>query len=132
MQPDKVFVYGTLRRGYALHEHLDEGTSRFLGRGRIRGELYDLGEYPGAIPGEAPGQEITGELYQLDDPERQLPDLDELEEFDPAKPEQSLFIRRLTDVELDNGTRVRAWVYFLPRRPAKARLIAGGDYARAC
>lgn len=131
MQADKLFVYGTLRRGYSLHEHLAEGSSRFVGRGRIKGRLYDLGEYPGAIPVDAPGEEIAGELYQLGDPERQLPKLDELEEFDPAKPEQSLFVRRLADVDLDNGQRVKAWVYFLPRRPGKARLIAGGDYARA-
>jgi gamma-glutamylcyclotransferase (GGCT)/AIG2-like uncharacterized protein YtfP len=131
MRPDKLFVYGTLRRGHPLHEHLDESSSQFLGHGRIKGRLYDLGDYPGAMPADSPGQEVAGEIYVLSDPESQLRKLDELEEFDPSNLEDSLFVRRLIEVELDDGRKAQAWAYFLPRRPVKARLIPSGDYARA-
>jgi gamma-glutamylcyclotransferase (GGCT)/AIG2-like uncharacterized protein YtfP len=129
MPIEKVFVYGTLRRGYQLHEHLLEPRSRYLGPGKIRGRLYDLGEYPGALPADGPGDVVAGEVYELTDPESQLRVLDELEEFDPSKPEESLFVRRTTDVVLDSGRKVQAWTYFLPRQPPRARRIPSGDYA---
>ncbi|MDA2914974.1 gamma-glutamylcyclotransferase, partial [Acidobacteriia bacterium AH_259_A11_L15] len=87
-----------------------------------------LGEFPGAIPSESAADGIEGELYELVDASRQLKELDEVEEFDSDRPGESLFVRRLTDVELETGERLKAWVYFLPRKPAKARLIPSGDY----
>jgi len=51
----KLFVYGTLRRGFELHSYLRRQSARFLGEGIIGGRLYDLGEYPGAIPSSLPG-----------------------------------------------------------------------------
>lgn len=130
-QTDKLFVYGTLRRGYEPHSYLRRQSARFLGDGIISGRLYDLGEYPGAVPSKSPGDEIRGELYELLDPKAHLRILDEVEEFDPEHPEKSLFVRRPAEVRLKSGERVKAWVYFLPRKPRNARLIAGGDFAAA-
>jgi gamma-glutamylcyclotransferase (GGCT)/AIG2-like uncharacterized protein YtfP len=128
-QSNKLFVYGTLRRGFPLHKHLHGGTAQFLGRGKMRGRLYDLGDFPGALP--SPTNEIEGELYELTDAARQLKQLDEIEEFFPEQPGQSLFLRRLAEVELETGQKVRAWVYFLAKKPANARLVPSGDYAEA-
>jgi gamma-glutamylcyclotransferase (GGCT)/AIG2-like uncharacterized protein YtfP len=130
LQPDKLFVYGTLRRGFAPHEHL-KSSARFLGKGTIAGRLYDLGEFPGAIPSEQPGEEVEGELYELRDLGRQLKALDEYEEFDPDNPAKSLFIRQRVNVLLDNGERFDAWTYFLPEEPSKARRIRSGNYTAA-
>ncbi len=130
-ESDKVFVYGTLRRGFSLHKHLRKTRVRFLGKGKIRGCLYDLGEFPGACPSELPTDEVEGELYELIQPTEQLKVLDKIEEFDPCRPDESLFVRRLTVVELQTGQRVEAWVYFLPQKPSSARLIPSGDYAEA-
>ncbi len=127
LQPDKLFVYGTLRRGFDPHEYL-RSFARFVGRGRIAGRLYDLGEYPGAIPSELPGEEVEGELYELGDLGRQLKTLDDYEEFDPKHPEKSLFIRQQVDVSLEGGERLKAWAYLLPRKPLDARRITSGDY----
>ncbi len=102
-----------------------------MGKGRIQGRLYDLGEFPGAVTSSSVRKRIEGELYELPHPETQLKELDRIEEFDSQRPENSLFVRRLSTVRLANGRRMRAWVYFLPRRPANARLIAQGDYAVA-
>ena len=125
----KLFVYGTLRRGFPLHPRLGKKSVRYLGKGKIRGRLYDLGEFPGALPSSSPDAEIEGEVYELLDGDKQLRELDVLEEFYPNRPDDSLFVRRLTDVRLHGGQHVKAWVYFLPKRPVKARTIAGGDYA---
>lgn len=126
---ERLFVYGTLRRGFALHSHLRKSSVRYLGKGKIRGDLYDLGEFPGALPSSSPDREIEGEVYELLEAKKQLEQLDRIEEFHPERPEDSLFIRRSAIVRLEKGQRYKAWVYFLPRRPSRARPIHGGDYA---
>jgi len=127
----EIFVYGTLRKGFVPHSYLHGWSVRFLGEGTIAGILYDLGEYPGAVPSDDPDNEIRGELYELTDPENQLRVLDGIEEFDSAQPETSLFVRKSARVRLRTGKEVAAWVYFLPRKPRNARLIASGDFAAA-
>lgn len=125
----QVFVYGTLRRGFPLHTQLPGDAVEYVGDGRIQGRLFDLGEYPGATASGSPRDEVRGEVYRLRDPERQIQALDEIEEFDSQRPDESLFLRRLTDVRLDRGGVVKAWAYFLSREPENAPVIADGDYA---
>lgn len=67
MQQDfqHVFVYGSLKRGYALHHLLE--SQNFLGDAvtEPRYRLFDLGQYPGLV--EWPdGLAIRGEVYQVD------------------------------------------------------------------
>ena len=62
MTQSVVFVYGSLKRGYALHHLLQ--TAQFLSTARTQPlyRLFDLGSYPGLV--EWPeGREIHGELY---------------------------------------------------------------------
>ena len=127
---DHLFVYGTLRKGFSLHSFLGNREVRFVGYGRIPGLLYDLGEFPGAVPA-ASGGEVEGELYELLGGEAQLKKLDALEEFYPEKPQQSLFFRRSTFVTLRNGAKVEAWAYFVSQLPPEARIVPSGDYAEA-
>lgn len=124
-----LFVYGTLRRGFSLHGQITKLGVRYVGKGQIEGRLYDLGKFPGAIP--AADSNIEGEVYELPDARRQLAALDEIEEYNSRRPNKSLFVRKRTSVRLRNGRRLRAWVYFLPKRPQKARLILTGNYAEA-
>lgn len=59
-----VFVYGSLKRGYALHHHLE--SQKFLGYAVTRPwyRLFDLGQYPGLV--EWPqGEFVNGELYSV-------------------------------------------------------------------
>ncbi|HLE17957.1 MAG TPA: gamma-glutamylcyclotransferase family protein [Syntrophales bacterium] len=127
MSKEKIFVYGTLRKGFPLHRYLAD-KARFVGAGTIRGALYDLGEYPGVV--QSNKGEVKGELYELENASKYLRELDRIEEFDPENPENSLFIRSLTDVKLADKKTTKAWVYFLPSKPARARLILDGDYQR--
>ena len=127
---DKVFVYGTLRRGLPLHHHLDAGVTELVSEGTIHGRLYDLGEYPGALASGKPEDRVKGEVYLLQDVERQLQELDLVEECRPDRPHDGLFLRRVANVRMTTGGILEAWAYFLPKKPDKARLIPGGDYAR--
>jgi len=62
----RVFVYGTLKRGFARHYALS--TQTFLGPATTRAgfRLYNLGSYPGLVRCED-GASIEGELYDVDD-----------------------------------------------------------------
>lgn len=127
---DLLFVYGTLRRGFRLHHLLANLEVSFLAEGKVAGELFDLGEYPGARPSNREGKWVIGELLQLRNPASDLNCLDAVEEFIPAAPERSQFIRALAQVILRSGGRERAWIYWLSARlPTGCQRIASGDYA---
>ncbi len=119
-----LFAYGTLMRGLRLHRYL--GDAAFLGRASLVGRLLELGGYPGWVPDVRGGGRVWGELYRLNDPERDLPRLDRLEGYcrdDPRSP----FVRECRPVRLEGGRRVRAWVYRYAG-PRGAGCPIGGDY----
>jgi pyruvate carboxylase len=128
---DKLFVYGTLRRGFDLNPLLSQSGARFMAKGRIRARLFDLGDYPGAVPAITASDFVEGELYRLTSPSRQLKILDEVEEFDPRHPKTSLFRRRLVNAKLEDSSECRAWAYFLNRGIRNAKRVPRGDYALA-
>lgn len=118
-----LFVYGTLMSGMPAAEMLT-GAARLVGRGLVRGVLYDLGEYPALWPGDG---DVWGEVYAVAGGAT-LRRIDAYEGCDPSQPE-SLFRRGRVDVRLENGAVIRAWAYFYDRPlPPEARRIACGDY----
>nr|WP_086921376.1 gamma-glutamylcyclotransferase family protein [Variovorax sp. JS1663] len=58
-----VFVYGTLRRGGRNDIARFDPPPRFVAEASIRGTLYDLGSYPGAVLG-GDGM-LAGEVYAI-------------------------------------------------------------------
>jgi gamma-glutamylcyclotransferase (GGCT)/AIG2-like uncharacterized protein YtfP len=103
--------------------------AEFVGSGTIRGNLYDLGEYPGAkVVGAEPGQRVRGELYRLRDAEVALKFLDRCEGFSVREPNKSLFVREVVSVASEDGRRKKAWAYLYNRGIAKAKLIPTGCY----
>jgi gamma-glutamylcyclotransferase (GGCT)/AIG2-like uncharacterized protein YtfP len=120
-----LFSYGTLQPGRAPDEIAAAVRAlRVVGAGRVRGVLYDLGEYPGAVPDETAKTEIKGTVMQLPADEGILRQLDEYEEFDPASPEKSLFVRRLNMVKLDSGPMLQCWIYVFNRDTKGAPMAA--------
>jgi gamma-glutamylcyclotransferase (GGCT)/AIG2-like uncharacterized protein YtfP len=116
------------RRGFREDWQRRVGAE-FVGRGTIRANLYDLGDYPGArVLGAEPGQRVRGELYRLRAPDRALKIFDKYEEFFPLRPNKSLFVREVLPVTLEDGRRKRAWAYLYNRGIANARLIPTGRY----
>ena len=109
-----LFVYGSLRSGFQHPAYAY--ISRYFtlkGTATVRGELYDMGEYPAAIPS---GEEkwITGELYAIQEEEEfswAIGQLDDYEGINGEPDEPQLYRRDKTTVYL-NGQTVEAWIYW--------------------
>jgi gamma-glutamylcyclotransferase (GGCT)/AIG2-like uncharacterized protein YtfP len=126
-----LFVYGTLRPNHAPAEVAAVVKNlRKIGTGYIRGQLYDLGEYPGAILEASASTTISGEVFAITNEHAVLSILDSYEDFNPSDPENSLFVRKRRPVTLSDGRKLKCWVYVYNRDPESARLVAGGDYAK--
>lgn len=61
--PQKVFVYGTLKKGFGNHTHY-LGSSKFLSAAAIEGIMFHLGGFP-AINLSEKFSRIHGELYEV-------------------------------------------------------------------
>lgn len=109
-----LFVYGSLRSGFQhpAYTYISRYFS-LLGTATVRGELYDMGEYPAA---HASGEEkwITGELYAIQKEEEfswAIGQLDDYEGINGEPDEPQLYRRDKTTVLL-NGKPVEAWIYW--------------------
>jgi gamma-glutamylcyclotransferase (GGCT)/AIG2-like uncharacterized protein YtfP len=125
-----LFVYGTLRRDFERHRELERLGARFVAEGSIKGEIFDLGRFPGTRRTVSGGRGVQGELYRLPRISEALPVLDKIEGFRTDSPDSSLFVRETTEVSLPNGERVSAWIYRLNRWKGPMRRIPSGDYRR--
>jgi len=105
----KLFVYGTLKRGFCNHHYLRD--ARFLG------EATTLTPYPLVAPKkwypyliDAPGEgkRVRGELYEVD--AATLKRIDRLEEY------PRYYTRKKIEVEDAQGRRHKAWAYFVNRQ----------------
>jgi gamma-glutamylcyclotransferase (GGCT)/AIG2-like uncharacterized protein YtfP len=127
--PNYLFVYGTLRREsrHPMAVLLAKGA-RLVGRARVPGRLYDLGEYPGMTAPAAPDEWVRGEVHELTDPETLLRALDHYEGCEPDEPDLSLFARLPTTAILDGGSPLATWAYFYRGPLDGTRPIPSGDY----
>lgn len=124
-----LFVYGSLRSGFQSEAY--EYMSRYfqlLGNGRVKGQLYDLGDYPAAIP-VSDDQFIYGELYEVkntDEFSYVIGQLDDYEGVLVEDGEQPLYRRELVTVETGQGP-VTAWVYWYNGNITGKPPIPSGD-----
>ena len=124
---DLVFFYGTLMAGFDRRRRAGiDDKLRYIGRGSIQGELFDLGLYPAAVP--APEGRIWGEVYEMTEPVPVLAALDDIEGYRHDDPDRSLYTRAKASVTLPDGSAAQAWVYFYNAPLGKAPRIASGDY----
>jgi gamma-glutamylcyclotransferase (GGCT)/AIG2-like uncharacterized protein YtfP len=126
---DLIFVYGTLRPGVrnSRFELFADGAT-LVSLGRVRGHLYDLGDYPGMVL-DAGNDWVTGEVYALLDPETTLYELDVYEGATARSDDD--FERALIVVTLEDERDVEVWTYLYRGPLAEARLMPSGDYAEA-
>jgi gamma-glutamylcyclotransferase (GGCT)/AIG2-like uncharacterized protein YtfP len=92
------------------------------GRCILAGVLYDLGDYPGLLPGEG---RVVGELYELAD-SAAIAELDLYEDYDELEPLRSEYIRRV--VRLIHPA-VDAWVYYFNGSTRDRARVTSGDWA---
>jgi gamma-glutamylcyclotransferase (GGCT)/AIG2-like uncharacterized protein YtfP len=105
-------------KGYALHPVLARGA-RLVTRGTVRGELLDLGAYPGLVAGAG---RVQGEVYRLETGEL-LPILDREEGYN--------FERVRAVATLASGRRAWVWLYRYRGPRGDAMALPDGDYRRA-
>ncbi len=124
-----LFVYGTLldaknEFGAYIRQHCTRH-----GNGKFKGELYDIGEYPGALLKPDNNQFVHGIIYILDNPDEILKILDDYEGFGADQPQPNEFIR--TRISIEGGLGLTdCWVY-LYNLPVNGLVqIANGDYLR--
>jgi gamma-glutamylcyclotransferase (GGCT)/AIG2-like uncharacterized protein YtfP len=113
-----LFVYGTLRKDFALP--LKEAVAKdmeFIGTGRVKATLYDLGAYPGAV--KEGGSEIVGDVFELRN-ETVLAVLDEYEGNE--------YRREMEAVTLSSGGIFQAWMYWYTGITTGSMLIKNDDY----
>lgn len=114
----KVFVYGTLRRGFGNHRLLF--TSQFLGTDTVTGfTMLSVGNfYPALLGNGRSVSVITGEVYEVND--ETFKSLDYLEGY-PQHYNRML-------VRTANGH--EAWVYYYEENDRHLQEVPGGDWMK--
>jgi gamma-glutamylcyclotransferase (GGCT)/AIG2-like uncharacterized protein YtfP len=117
-----LFIYGTLLPGLRLEREM-AGAER-LGEAQVRGQLYDIGSYPGLVEGEAM---VRGELYRVT--AQHLRHLDAVEEMIPDNKAASLYWRDRVQVVKGDFAGQQVWVYLYNQSVDGLRPI-DGDYRK--
>lgn len=125
----KLFVYGSLRSGFKspAYEYISRYFS-LVAEGKVRGLLYDLGEYPAALPTNEENF-IVGELYEAKDADQfqyVIGQLDDYEGVAVEAGETPLYRREISPIETDQGS-FDAWVYWYNGDVTGKPLVASGD-----
>jgi gamma-glutamylcyclotransferase (GGCT)/AIG2-like uncharacterized protein YtfP len=112
MTSDRLFVYGTLMRGYVYPmARLLSANAEFLGEASCRGRLYRVKHYPGLVLSEEPSEIVHGELYRLREVEAMLREFDMYEACGEGFPEPTQYLRQMLAVTLADGSESEAWTY---------------------
>lgn len=124
-----LFVCGTLLPEL-VPDHLRALVRSFkpLGEGTVRGRLYDLGEYPGAVLDEEAVSVVRGRVFELPDDPSVLEALDDYECVEPNDLAASLFIRNTATAKMANGEELACWIYTYNRDVTGKPVIEDGDY----
>lgn len=117
---DRLFVYGTLRLGakneYAVR--LAE-TARFVGKARIRGQLFRVIHYPALAPPQSDQDWVVGDVFEgiTDDLMRHL------DTYEGAE-----YTRHVAEVVLDNGRSLAVYVYLYAQPTDQLKRIESGEW----
>jgi gamma-glutamylcyclotransferase (GGCT)/AIG2-like uncharacterized protein YtfP len=125
---DLLFVYGTLLQpGNEFADYLNQQCT-YITSGKIKGILYDLGEYPGLVITGDVEQYIYGSIFKLHHPEENLKMIDNYEGFGPEQEQPNLFVRVIKPIETNNDI-IQAWVYLYNLPVAGLPQIISGSYS---
>ena len=130
MISDRLFVYGTLMRGF---DHpmakLLSRSADFLGEAQCRGRLYLIKHYPGLVLSEEPDDIVFGELYRLRARDELLGEFDMYEACGAGFPEPTEYVRQILNVMLrGDGSAEEAWTYVYNWPVAGLPRIASGKF----
>ena len=129
MISDRLFVYGTLMRGF---DHpmaqLLSRSADFLGEATCRGRLYLIKHYPGLVLSDDPAEVVFGELYRLRDRDALLGEFDMYEACGEGFPEPTQYVRQMLPVAIADGSPGEAWTYLYNWPVEKLTLIETGRF----
>jgi gamma-glutamylcyclotransferase (GGCT)/AIG2-like uncharacterized protein YtfP len=112
MISDRLFVYGTLMRGF---DHpmarLLSANAQFLGEATCRGRLYLVEHYPALVLSEDPTETVFGELYRLHERDALLREFDMYEACGEGFAMPTEYVRDMLTITLADGTAGEAWTY---------------------
>jgi len=144
MISDRLFVYGTLMRGF---DHpmarLLAANADFLGQARCRGRLYLVKHYPGLVLSDDPADVVHGELFRLRAPHELLGEFDMYEACGDGFPAPTEYVRRMLPLTLAGGlvpdasteapadASIEAWTYLYNWPIADLPRIASGRFLEA-
>ena len=120
-----LFVYGTLLQNDNQFARYLSRHCNFIASGRIKGLLYDIGEYPGLVIDNNAGY-VLGSIYQVGNAEI-LKEIDNYEGVGADEEQPNLYLRVSRPIETAGG-QVDAWVYVYNLRVAGLPQIVSGDY----
>jgi gamma-glutamylcyclotransferase (GGCT)/AIG2-like uncharacterized protein YtfP len=125
----QLFVYGSLRSGFRSPAY--EYISRYfdlIGEGKVKGKLFDLGEYPAAKPTDD-DKYIIGELYHIKSENEfswAMGQLDDYEGVHVGFDETQLYRREIAEVHINNE-KTNAWIYWYHGDIDGKPVIESGD-----
>ncbi|RLF86848.1 hypothetical protein DRN34_02880, partial [Thermococci archaeon] len=105
----KVFVYGTLKVGGYFAEGLDK-VRKNSAPAKTTGKLINIdNRFPGLIDGEGV---VHGEIHEYNQFDRVLTVMDNIEGYIKRDPDNSLYKRRIIEVETESGDMEEVYAYF--------------------
>ena len=129
MISDRLFVYGTLMRGF---DHpmakLLSANADFLSEATCRGRLYRVKHYPALVLSNDPTEIVHGELFRLRAPEAMLAEFDMYEACGEGFPPPTEYVRQMLAVTLADGSSSEAWTYVYNWPVTKLARIASGRF----
>jgi gamma-glutamylcyclotransferase (GGCT)/AIG2-like uncharacterized protein YtfP len=128
MTSDRLFVYGTLMRGF---DHpmaqLLSRSADLIGEARCRGRLYLVKHYPGLVLSDDPADVVFGELYRLRQPSELLREFDMYEACGEGFRQPTEYVRQMLTVTRGDGA-AEAWTYVYNWPVTQLPRIASGRF----
>jgi gamma-glutamylcyclotransferase (GGCT)/AIG2-like uncharacterized protein YtfP len=126
----QIFVYGSLRSGFnsSAYEYISR-YFQLVAPAKVHGLLYDMGEYPAAVP-SSKDHFLIGELYAIKQEEEFTWALEQLDEYEGINesPEDSPVSFKRALVEVVTATDITtAWIYWFNGSIQDKPIIASGD-----
>ena len=128
-----LFVYGTLKP-----EMIESVMPQllpyfeFVANGYVTGKLFDVNDYPGAVPATSVHNKIFGQLLSIHRGfEKEVFHLlDDYEDYDTANVVGSLFRREKVTVYINEAHMQEAWIYWYNKSTSGLTEIISGVYSK--
>jgi gamma-glutamylcyclotransferase (GGCT)/AIG2-like uncharacterized protein YtfP len=129
MISDRLFVYGTLMRGF---DHpmakLLSRSAEFIGEAQCRGRLYRIKHYPGLVLSDDTADVVFGELYRLHAPAELLREFDMYEACGEGFAQPTEYVRQMLPVASKDDAAGDAWTYLYNWPVAHLQRIVSGRF----